>query len=223
MDADRIIELAHAVEGDDLAGRIEFLLEIDKLKTVLRRSRLVDGSRYENTAEHSWHLAMAAMVLAPHAEPEVDIIRAMEILLVHDLVEIDAGDTYIYDSAGRADKAERERLAAERIFALLPPAQAERIDELWQEYEHRATPTARFAYAIDRLQPVLLNAGSGGVSWQEHGIRHSQAYAVNGPIADASAPLWALAESLLGASADDGCLIDDRVPSDAPPPSPTPG
>ena len=211
MDPERITELARAAGGDDLSGRIEFLLEIDKLKSVLRRSLLIDGSRVENTAEHSWHLAMAVMVLAPHAPHGVDAIRAMEILLVHDLVEIDAGDTYIYDEAGRADKEARERTAADRIFSLLPPEQAAWIDELWQEYEARETPTARFAYAIDRLQPLLLNGGSDGRSWRRHGIRHSQALAVNEPIGQASSELWTLARSLLDACADEGSLGDDRA------------
>jgi putative hydrolase of HD superfamily len=213
MDHRRVVELAAAVDAD-LAARIDFLMEIDKLKSVERRSLLVDGSRYENTAEHSWHLAMAALILAPYAGDGVDVVRAVEILLVHDLVEIDADDTYIYDEAGRADKAERERAAADRIFGLLPPAQARRVDELWREYEDRATPTARFAYALDRMQPLLLNGGSNGESWRRNGIRHSQAFAVNRPIEDASPTLWALAHSLLDGCADEGCLADDRAATD---------
>jgi len=213
MDHRRVVELAGAVEAD-LAARIDFLLEIDKLKSVVRRSLLVDGSRHENTAEHSWHLAMAALILAPYAGDGVDVVRAVEILLVHDLVEIDADDTYIYDEAGRADKAERERVAADRLFEMLPPPQARHVDELWREYEDRATPTARFAYALDRLQPLLLNGGSNGESWRLNGIRHSQAFVVNRPIEDASPTLWALARSLLDGCADEGCLADDRAGGD---------
>ena len=123
MDRDRLVELASDID-DDLADRIEFLLEIDELKSVERRNVLIDGTRYENTAEHSWHLAMFAMILAPYAGPDVDLVRVMQILLVHDLVEIDAGDTYIYDEDGRTDKADRERAAADRIFAMLPASQA---------------------------------------------------------------------------------------------------
>ena len=218
MNQQRIVELAAEVDGD-LAARIDFLVEIDKLKGVLRRSRLVDGSRYENTAEHSWHLAMAALILAPHAGPDVDIVRAMEILLVHDLVEIDAGDTYIYDGDGRADKEQRERAAAERIFALLPADQAALVADRWAEYERRETPTAKFSYAVDRLQPLLLNAGSGGLSWQEHGIRHSQAWAVNSAIDEASSDLWTLASALLADAADRGALVDDRTAEPASSPS----
>ncbi|MDH3678735.1 MAG: HD domain-containing protein [Acidimicrobiia bacterium] len=209
MDQHLVVELAAAVDGE-LARRIEFLLEVDKLKTVLRRSRLVDGSRFENTAEHSWHLALAALVLAPYAGDDVDIVRAVEILLVHDLVEIDAGDTYIYDSAARDDKQQREQQAATRIFGLLPETQESWIAERWHEYEDRVTATARFAYAIDRLQPLLLNAASGGRSWQENGISYGQAAAVNGAIDDGSSLLWAYARRVLGEAAERELLADDR-------------
>lgn len=214
MDQARIVELGADVDPD-LGRRLDFLLEIDKLKSVLRRSVLVDGSRRENTAEHSWHLAMTVLVLAPHADDDVDIVRAIEILLVHDLVEIDAGDTYIYDDAAAADKEERENRAAKRIFGLLPPDQGAHLDALWREYEERTTPTARFAYAVDRLQPLLLNAGANGVSWQDHGIAHSQTMTVNGPIEAASVPLWEAASRILGACADEGLLHDDRNRIDA--------
>ena len=210
MDQQRIVELARAIDGD-LASRLDFAMEIDKLKSVMRRSVLIDGSRVENTAEHSWHLAMLAIVLAPHADDGVDVTRAMEILLVHDLVEIDAGDTYIYDATARVDKEARERRAADRLFKLLPPSEARRIEELWNEYEARETATAKFAYAIDRLQPLLLNGGSDGASWRTHGIRHSQAHAANRPIGDASEALWTLARALLDGCADEGCLGDDRA------------
>jgi len=210
MDQTTIVDLAETIDAD-LARRLDFLMEIDQLKSVLRRSLLVDGSRRENTAEHSWHLAMAALVLAPHAEEDVDIVRAIELLLIHDLVEIDAGDTYIYDTAGAADKVEREERAAERIFNLLPADQAAHIDARWREYEARATPTARFAHAVDRLQPFLLNAASGGRSWQEHGIAHSQPAALNAKVAEVSPPLAQVITAVLDACADQGVLIDDRA------------
>ncbi|MEM9651978.1 MAG: HD domain-containing protein [Actinomycetota bacterium] len=209
MDQRAVVALAEDIDAD-LAKRIDFILEIDKLKGVLRRSLLVDGSRYENTAEHSWHLAMAVLILAPHADDTVDIVRAMEILLVHDLVEIDAGDTYIYDEAAQQDKERLEQLAADRIFLMLPAEQAAHVRALWDEYEARDTPTARFAYAVDRLQPLLLNSGSGGVAWRDNGIRHSQALAVNSPIDDASPSLWKLASGILAAAADLQLLVDDR-------------
>jgi len=129
---------------------------------------------------------------------------------VHDLVEIDAGDTYVYDTVGRQDKEARERLAAERIFGLLPADQAAYVAELWDEYEARETPTARFAYAIDRLQPLLLNSGSGGRAWAENGVAHSQAHAINTPIGGASTDLWVLAQAILSGAADASLLVDDR-------------
>lgn len=213
MDHSTIVELTGRHDSA-LAARLDFLLEIDKLKNVIRRSRLVDGSRYENTAEHSWHLAMAVVVLAPHAGADVDIARAIELLLVHDLVEIDAGDTYIYDAEAAKDKERLERAAAERIFNLLPADQAAHINELWEEYEARSTPTAQFAYAVDRMQPMLLNAASGGASWVEHGIHHSQASGVNASIADGSTELWQVVQRLLDSCADEGLLVDDRTPVD---------
>ena len=211
MNQEQLVGLAATV-SDDLAARIDFMLEIDKLKGILRRSRIVDGSRFENTAEHSWHLAMAAMIFGPLAGPDVDLQRTIEILLVHDIVEIDAGDTYIYDADASAheNKAAAEKAAAERIFNLLPQEAATHIAGLWAEYEERTTPTARFAYAIDRLQPLLLNGGSGGLSWTENGIKHSQTEAVNSPIGLASPELWQLAKQILATAADDGLLVDDR-------------
>jgi putative hydrolase of HD superfamily len=209
LDADVVLELARELDGD-LGRRISFFLEMDRLKLVVRRNYLIDGSRLENSAEHSWHLALAALVLAPHADPEVDVARAVLLLLAHDLVEIDAGDTYIYDDQAREVKARAEVEAADRLFGLLPEGEGAELRRLWEEYEERETPTARFAYAIDRLQPLLANASSGGASWREHGIRHSQAHAVNRPIEAAAADLWALAETVLGAAADAGRLVDDR-------------
>ena len=200
MNQERVVSLASDIDAD-FGKRIDFLLEIDKLKTVLRRSRLVDGSRLENTAEHSWHLAMLVLVLAPHAGADVGPLHAMKLLLVHDIVEIDAGDTFAYDVAGHEDKQEREEAAADRIFDLLPTAQAAEVRSLWDEYEARSTPTAVFAYACDRLQPMLLNASSGGVSWHEHGIRQSQVKALNAPVGDAADEFWGLALAVVAVKA----------------------
>jgi len=205
VDQEHVVELANSV-APDLGSQIEFLLEIDKLKNVIRRSKITDGSRLENTAEHSWHLAMLAIVLAPHAASDVDICRALKLLLVHDLVEIDAGDTFAYDVAGHEDKVEREQQAADRIFAILPPQQRDEIRSLWDEYEARETPTAVFAYACDRLEPMLLNASNGGGAWKEHGVKESQVRAYNGPIEDASDPLWALADRIINSGVAIGAL-----------------
>lgn len=209
MDHRRIVELATEVDSD-FGRRIDFLLEIDQLKSIMRRSRITSGSRYENSAEHSWHLAMAAMIMAPEADPEVDIVRSIEILLVHDIVEIDAGDVFIYDTEGNQSKRQRELDAADRIFGLLPPQAGARLRALWDEYEERQTPTAKFAYALDRLQPLLLNGATNGHGWRENKIAHSQTWAVNTPIGDAAPNLWKLGSAILNECTDEGHLIDDR-------------
>ncbi|MDH3753472.1 MAG: GNAT family N-acetyltransferase [Acidimicrobiia bacterium] len=205
MDRQRIVEVA-AAHDPDIADRLEFILDLDRLKTVVRASLLVDGTRRENTAEHSWHLAMIAMTLAPLATEPIDLARVITILLVHDIVEIDAGDTYIYDEAGAASKLEREQAAADRIFGLLPNGEGAALRELWDEYEQRVTPEGRFAYACDRLQPLLLNLASGSSSWQRHDITVDRVRAVNSPIADASPELWQIAKALLDEAVATGTL-----------------
>ena len=157
---------------------------------MLRRTTLIDRSRHENSAEHSWHIALMAVLLSEHAKEEVDLLRVVKMLLVHDLVEIDAGDTFCYDAAANLDKEERERAAAARLFALLPPDQGAELWALWEEFEAMATPEARYAAALDRMQPILHNLETEGVSWQKHGIRKGQVLERNRPI-DAGAPaLW---------------------------------
>lgn len=208
MTQERVVSLASSIDVE-FGQRINFLLEIDKLKSIIRRSLLVDGSRLENTAEHSWHLAMLVLTLAPHAGPDVDPLHAMKLLLVHDIVEIDAGDTFAYDVAGHEDKQEREMAAADRLFGLLPGEQATEIRALWDEYEARSTPTAVFAYACDRLQPMLLNASSGGVSWKEHGIQQSQVKAFNAPVADAAPEFWELALAVVAQAVEAGQIGPD--------------
>lgn len=205
VNQERVVALASSIDVD-LGRRIDFLLEIDKLKTVIRRSRLVDGSRLENTAEHSWHLAMLVMVLAPHAGAAVDPLHAMELLLVHDIVEIDAGDTFAYDVAGHEDKKAREDAAADRIFQLLPSDQAHELRGLWDEYEERTTPTAVFAAACDRLQPMLLNISSGGESWREHGIQQSQVKSYNAGIGEGAEAFWELALAVVSEAVEAGQL-----------------
>lgn len=155
----------------------EFLQEIDQLKLVVRRNRLADGSRRENTAEHSWHLGMATALLAEFATEPVDVGRAVLMAMSHDLVEIDAGDTFAYDDDNT--KAERERLAADRLFAILPPQVGEHLRNLWEEYERCETPEARLVMAVDRSSPMMLNLASDGVSWREHGITRTRVEARN--------------------------------------------
>lgn len=201
--ADAIARLA---PSERLGRQLRFLLELDRLKGVLRRNRLADGSRRENDAEHSWHLAVAALVLREYAPPGVDPARAVAMLLLHDAVEIDAGDAFLYDPVAQAGRAERERRAAERIYGLLPPDQARELRGLWEEFEAGETPTARFAAALDRLLPLLLNHASGGAAWREHRVRQGQVQAATRSLAEASPVLARLAEALIDDAAARGYL-----------------
>jgi putative hydrolases of HD superfamily len=193
---DRWKELGESIP-ERLRKQLEFILEIDRLKSVLRRSYLIDIDRHENSAEHCWHLAVAAMVLAEHAKERIDVSKVIGLVLVHDLVEIDAGDTFIYDEASNVGKAAREQEAANRLFWVLPEDQAQSFMALWREFEDRQTPEAKFAFALDRLMPVLHNVFTQGGSWKEHGIRQEQALTKNRPIEDGSSVLWQVVESLI--------------------------
>lgn len=185
------------MDSERLKKQIEFLLEIDKLKTILRRTTLTDGSRRENSAEHSWHLAVMALILSEYANTKIDLLRVIKILLIHDLVEIDAGDTFVYDLQGNRDKEEKEGKAAERLFGLLPPDQAEDLYALWREFEERQTPEALFASALDRFQPLLHNFFTQGTVWRQHQITGNQVLTVNRKIEEGSQTLWNFAESLV--------------------------
>ena len=191
-----------------LDQQIGFILELDTLKSVLRRSYLLNNTRRENSAEHSWHLSAMALVLAEHANADIDQLRVLKMLLVHDIVEIDSGDTYIYDAAGNDTKAVREQEAAQRIFGLLPDDQKLELTQLWQEFEARETPEAKFAAALDRLMPLLHNYHTEGRSWREHGITKQQVLNLNRHIADGSQSLWEYAEALIGDAAAKGYLVD---------------
>jgi putative hydrolases of HD superfamily len=193
---DRWKELGESIP-EPLRRQLEFILEIDRLKSVLRQSYLIDIDRHENSAEHSWHLAVAAMVLAEHAKERIDISKVIRLVLVHDLVEIDAGDTFIYDEAANVGKAAREQEAANRLFGVLAEDQAQTFMALWREFEDRETPEAKFAFALDRLLPILHNVFTQGGSWKEHGIRREQALKKNRPIEDGSPDLWQAVESLI--------------------------
>lgn len=194
---------------DRLEKQFEFIVEVDKLKQVYRQTYLADGSRKENDAEHSWHLALMVFLLAEHTlEKKVDLLHTMKMVIIHDLVEIDAGDTYCYDEKGALDKEERERKAATRIFNLLPADQAQEVWALWEEFEEVSTPEARFAAALDRLQPLLLNYASQGKSWQEHEVQRSQALKRNNHIEDSSAVLWAQALRILDEAVKKGYLAE---------------
>jgi len=189
-----------------LTRQIDFLVEIDKLKTVFRRAYIADASRRENSAEHSWHIAMMAMILAEYCQQDVDLFRVIKMLLIHDIVEIDAGDTGIYDDVAALDKAERETLAAVRVFSLLPQEQAEDLRKIWDEFEQGASPEARFARAMDRLIPLIHNYYTRGKRWKEDGITHAQVLAVNQTIREGSQELWEFALSLIDESVSRGYL-----------------
>jgi len=181
---------------DRLDRQIRFILEIDRLKNVVRQN-VTTARRLENSCEHSWHIAAMAMVLHEYANGKIDLCRVLKMLLIHDVVEIDAGDTYCYDQQASADQAQREQAAAERIFAMLPADQRDEMRALWEEFEQRRTPEARFAAAMDRLQPVLLNYFTQGESWRQKEVRSAQVMARNRTIGEGAARLWEYARGLI--------------------------
>jgi len=190
-----------------LDQQMRFVGEIDRLKGVLRQTMLAGPGRRENSAEHSWHLAMMAVTLGEHAPPGTDIGRVTAMLLLHDLVEIDAGDLFVYaDDAQQARQEEAERAAADRIFALLPPDQAASLRGLWDEFEERRTPEARFARGLDRLQPMLENLTAGGGTWREHGITADRVLVKVQLIDDGSAALGRYARNLVDRAVREGLL-----------------
>jgi putative hydrolase of HD superfamily len=199
-------------DNDRLKRQIAFVVEIDKLKTVFRRTYLItDRSRHENDAEHSWHLAMMAMLLSEYADdPDLDVLQVIRMLLIHDIVEIDAGDTFAYDAIGHESKAEREAEAANRLFGLLPQDQGEWLHRLWQEFELKQTPESKFAAAVDRLQPLLHNYYTDGAAWKEYGINSDQVLAYNRKIADCSGRLWQFVRSLLSDAVNRGFLLPGK-------------
>lgn len=173
-----------------LQQQMEFMAEVDKLKKIGRQSYLTDSSRKENDAEHSWHLAMMAVFLSEYAKEDVDVLHVISMVLIHDLVEIDAGDTYAYDTEGNKSKRAREEKAADRIFNILPDDQAQKVRDLWEEFEANETPEANFANALDRVQPIMLNHKSDGKAWAEHGVALSQILSRNVNVEKGAPKLW---------------------------------
>lgn len=191
-----------------LDQQICFLLELDRLKQIHRRTWLLHEERNENSAEHSWHVSMMALLLSEHADVAVDRMKVMQMMLVHDIVEIDAGDTYCYDTRAAEDKAEREQAAADRLFGLLPEDQCKELRETWDEFEARETAEARMAACIDRLMPLLHNFHTKGRSWKEHGIQKSQVLEHNRDVEKCSASLWAYVNHMLDLAVERGYLGD---------------
>ena len=189
--------------------QMKFILEIDKVKNVFRQTYLADGNRKENDAEHSWHFALMAFVLSEYASEGVDINRVIKMALVHDLVEIYAGDTYAYDIESNKSKAEREKASADKLFSILPEEQGREIRDLWEEFDAEQTPDACFAAAIDRLQPMLNNYYTDGQSWKSHKVASASVYKRMEPIRRASEELWRFAASLVDDAVKKEWLIDN--------------
>ncbi len=198
-----------SIASPRLTQQLQFVLEIDKLKGVLRQTLLTDSSRRENSAEHSWHIAIMAIALAEYAAAPVDVAQVIKLLLLHDLVEIDAGDTFCYDVQGHDDKAERELAAADRLFGLLPSEQAQEFRALWDEFETALTPEAQFARAIDCLQPLLHNWQTQGGTWRLHNVARSQVLKRMQPIRETSPALWPLVEQIIEGAIAAGHLQDE--------------
>lgn len=192
-----------------LKKQMDFLLEVDKLKFIYRQTYLSNGERKENDAEHSWHLALMAVLLKEYSNEPVDVAKVMTMVLIHDLVEIDAGDTYAYDTAGNQTKREREVKAAQRIFGILPKDQEEAFLALWEEFEAYETPEAKFAHVCDNMQPFMLNHATGGRSWQEHGVKKSQVLNRNRYLEDGSKTMKQYFDEIIEEHVKEGNLKDE--------------
>lgn len=191
-----------------LEDQMKFLLEIDKEKNILRQTHLSGHGRRENDAEHAWHMAIMIYLLREYANEKIDLAKTMMMALIHDIVEIDAGDTYAYDTAALATQQEREAKAAQRIFGLLPEDQREEMLALFQEFEDYETPEARFAHVLDNLQPLMLNDSNNGGDWREHQVKKSQVYKRNARTSTGSETLWAYMEGLIQGNVEKGNIQD---------------
>ena len=206
-DAEDKTEKERPFDGERFNRQVKFVLEIDKLKQISRRTTLLDRSRQENSAEHSWHIALIVLVLSEYAnEDHLDHLQVIKLLLAHDLVEIDAGDTYCYDESGLQDQKAREMKAANRIFNILPEDQAKSFRALWDEYEDRKTPESRFANALDRFQPLLHNYFTKGHTWRQHGIQKKQVLSRMQPVDEGASFLWNYVVTLIDDAVEKGFL-----------------
>lgn len=194
------------MQTDHLLQQVAFIKEIDKLKYILRKTRLFNSDRHENDAEHSWHLAMMTIVLAEHSDKPIDILKVLKMVLIHDIVEIDAGDTFIYDSTKNHNNTNEELMAAKRIFGLLPTAQAEEFIAIWQEFEEGISNEAKFAKAMDRFEPLLQNTSNDGGTWKEFEVPYQKVYDKKKAIKEGSSAIWEYAEQLLEESVQHGIL-----------------
>lgn len=191
---------------DHLLNQIEFIKEIDKLKYIFRKTKLINSDRPENDAEHSWHLAVMAIVLAEHSNEPVDLAKVMKMVLIHDIVEIDSGDVFAYDTVKSHDNFDEELKAAKRIFGILPNEQAEEFINIWIEFEEMKTPESKFARALDRLEPLLQNASNNGGTWREFDVKFDKVIEKKKAIKDGSVELWKFAKQLIDESVEKGIL-----------------
>lgn len=194
---------------ENLVKQIRFIKEIDKVKYIQRKTKLFNSNRNENDAEHSWHLALMALVLAEHSNKSVDLLKVIKMVLIHDIVEIDAGDTFIYDTQKKHSNTEEELLAAKRIFGLLPTEQAEELISIWEEFEAGETDEAKFARSMDRLEPLLQNTSNNGGTWKEFDVSYDKVHHKKSIIKEGSGTLWNFAEQLLDESVEKGILKKD--------------
>lgn len=192
-----------------LKKQMDFLLEADKLKFITRQTYLSDGKRKENDGEHSWHLALMAVLLSEYSNEKIDLVKVITMVLIHDMVEIDAGDTYAYDAVGNQSKREREVKAADRIFNILPQDQAEKFRQLWEEFEAYETPEAKFAHVCDNVQPLMLNDATDGLAWREHDVKKSQVLQRNRRTGEGSQVLMEYINRILDKNVESGNLRDE--------------
>ena len=192
-----------------LKKQMNFLLEVDKLKFISRQTYLSDGKRKENDGEHSWHLALMAVLLSEYSNEKIDLVKVITMVLIHDIVEIDAGDTYAYDTLGNQSKREREVKAADRIFNILPKDQAQKLRQLWEEFEAYETPEAKFAHVCDNVQPLMLNDATDGLAWREHDAKKSQVLQRNRRTGEGSQVLMEYITRILDKNVESGNLRDE--------------
>lgn len=201
------------MRDDRLEKQLAFCKEIDKEKMIGRQTYLSDGKRKENDAEHAWHMAVMAILLSEYSNEPIDLLKTVSMLLIHDLVEIDAGDTYAYDEEAKKTQASRELAGADRIFGLLPDDQQKKLRALWEEFEANTSPEARFAHTMDNIQPMMLNAATDGKAWEERGVYLEQILNRNRHTAAGSEKLWQYAlEHFIGPSLEQGRILKNSVP-----------
>ena len=194
------------MQPDHLSKQVSFIQEIDKIKYIQRKTKLFNSDRCENDAEHSWHLAMMTIVLAEHSDTPIDVLKVLKMVLIHDIVEIDAGDIFMYDTQKSHTNTENERMAAIRIFGLLPTEQGDELIAIWEEFETGVTNEAKFAKSMDRFEPLLQNVSNNGGTWKEFDVDFSKVIEKKKVIKEGSSTLWKYAENLLNESVDKGIL-----------------